>query len=136
MQLVIFGFFGIIIIILFLFAEGQGKKILGVFASLLLLMLGVWCLSDPITFETGSQTTGSNLLMKTEMSSTTNGTLSTSSTSIITLNESTNSTYSPVSQPSYSPLSFSGLIALVLFLLGLFGMLHYGLSVGSELNES
>ena len=131
MQLVIFGFFGILILVLFVFAETNGKKILGVFASLLMLMLGVWCISDAITFETGNTLLGTNTQVKTTISAGGN----TTTNSITSLNQTTNSTYTAAPAPSFSPLQFSGLIALVLLLLSLFGLLHYGLSVGREINE-
>ena len=135
MQLVIFGFFGIIILVLFVFAETNGKKILGVFASLLMLMLGVWCISDAISFETGSTLTGTNTKVLTSLAISDANSTNTTTNSITTLNQTTNSTYTAAPAPSFSPLPFSGLIALILLLLSLFGLLHYGLSVGREINE-
>jgi len=130
MQAEIAGLFGIIVILLFLFAETGGKVILGVFASLLMLLLGVWIIADPLTFKIAEHTVGTEIIQ-------TNQTIiggNTTTSSISTLNVTVNSTFVSPSNPTYIPLSYSGTVGLALALLSMFGMLHYGLRVGKEIN--
>lgn len=193
MQDIIFYFFGIIILILLVFAETQGKKILGVLASLLLLLLAVIVLTSTLTFQTGTteegvccngcfnatcadvgsvcRTTqdccgGLSCVPPSERSPLNTsvclrgycseaGALCNSSASccsgLFCLGEAGNQTCSiappgyhlvtPVyTQPTIPNLpgqfTFSTLIALFLLLVGIFGMLYYGLWVGKELRES
>jgi hypothetical protein len=130
MQIELFGLFGISIVILFVFSETPNKAIIGVFTSLLLLLLGVWVIYDPITMMSGTQLTGT----QTTVSNSTTIANYTSSTSIETRNFTTNYTYTPPANNAYTKLSYSGLIGLFLVLLSMFGMLHYGLRVGQDLN--
>lgn len=132
MQAEIAGLFGIIVILLFLFAETGGKVILGVFASLLMLLLGVWIISDPLTFKIAEHTTGTEIIQ-------TNQTIiggNTTTSSINTYNVTVNDTFVTPSKPTYIPLSYSGTIGLALALLSMFGLLHYSLRVGKEINGS
>jgi hypothetical protein len=130
MQIELFGLFGISIVILFVFSETPNKAIIGVFTSLLLLLLGVWCIYDPITMMSGNTLTG----IQTTVSNSTTIANYTSSTSIETKNLSTNFTYAPPANYAYTALSYSNLIGLFLVLISMFGMLHYGLRVGQDLN--
>jgi hypothetical protein len=130
MQAEIAGLFGIIVILLFVFAETGSKVILGVFASLLMLLLGVWIIADPLTFKIAEHTTGTETVQ-------TNQTViggNTTTNSVSTYNVTTNETFASPSNPTYIPLSYSGTVGLALILLSMFGMLHYGLRVGKELN--
>ena len=52
-----FTFFGIITLILFVFAEAANHKIIGVLASLLVIMLGLWVGGSGFYFPTGTSTT-------------------------------------------------------------------------------
>ena len=130
MQAEIAGLFGIIVILLFLFAETGGKVILGVFASLLMLVLGVWIIADPLTFKVAEHTIGTQI---TQSNQTIIGG-NTTTTSLNTYNVTVNDTFVTPSKPAYLPLSYSGTIGLALALLSMFGMLHYGLRVGKEIN--
>jgi hypothetical protein len=85
---------------------------------------------EPITFKSAEHTIGTNTVQINQ--TVIGGNTTTSETS--TYNVTTNSTYTPPSDPSYTPLSYSGLIGIVLLLLSMFGMLHYGLRVGKEIN--
>lgn len=126
----VFGLLGIIIILLFFFSETGSKAIIGVFASLLMLMVGVWAITEPITFKIAEHTTGTETIQNTQITDGGN----TTSNSIKTYNVSINSTYEPPEDPSYTPLSYSGIIGTVLVLLSMFGMLHYSLRVGKDIN--
>lgn len=130
MQIELFGLFGIITLLIFIFAEFGNKTILGVFASLLMLMLGIWVLYEPLTFKTAEYTGGTETILSSQ--TTTGGNTTTSSLNIY--NITTNSTYTSPSGPTYTPLSYSGVIGTTLVLLAMFGMLHYGLRVGQDLN--
>lgn len=130
MQAEMAGLFGIIIILLFLFAETGGKVVLGVFASLLMLLLGVWVISDPLTFKIAEHTTGTEIVQKNQ---TTVG-ANTTTSSLNTFNITVNNTYVSPSNPTYIPLSYSGTVGLALVLVSMFGMLHYGMRVGKEIN--
>ena len=126
----VFGLFGLIVFLLFVFAETQGKTMLGVFASLMMLLLGIWVIVEPIYFKVAEHITGTETTLKNETNTAGNLT----SSSIKTYNVTSNSTYVPPSDPSFTPLSYSGIIGLALVLLSMFGMLHYGLRVGKEIN--
>ena len=130
MQAEIAGLFGIIVILLFVFAETGSKVILGVFASLLMLLLGVWIIADPLTFKIAEHTTGTETV---QMNQTVSGG-NTTTNSVSTFNVTTNTTFAPPSNPTYIPLSYSGTVGLALILLSMFGMLHYGLRVGKDIN--
>ena len=126
----VFGLFGILVLLLFIFAEVGSKAILGVFASLLMLLLGVWVIFEPIMFKTAEHTTGTEISQGNQTIVGGN----TTSNSINTYNVTTNSTFTAPANPSYTPVSYSGLIGLVFVLLSMFGLLHYGLRVGREIN--
>jgi hypothetical protein len=130
MQAEVFGLFGILLILLFFFAETGGKVILGVFASLLMLLLGVWVIVEPITFKTAEHVVGTEITTTNQTSVGGNTTTHTTNT----FNVTTNETFTVPPGPSYTPVSYSGLIGMVLLLLSMFGMLHYGLRVGKEIN--
>ena len=188
MELAIFGFFGAIILILLIFAETQGKKILGVFASLVLLLLAVFVLTDKLTFQTGTIEEGAccdannqtcvsvgepcryaqDCCLSMSCSDKTgacaygectlpglacNSSSECCSGSFCFANATNASkpntcevpphgyhTVTPIlTEPAFAGLptgfTFSIVLALVLGLLGMFGLLHYGLAVGRELNE-
>jgi hypothetical protein len=111
-----FTFFGIFILILLIFAEFGKHKIIGVMASLLLIMAGIWVGGDNITFQTGSATAISE-------TATTAGNETT-----ITRTEALTNTYAPITIP-YTPIAFNILLALVLVSVGLYGTLFYALNL-------
>lgn len=188
MELAIFGFFGAIILILLIFAETQGKKILGVFAALVMLLLAVFVLTDKLVFQTGTIEEGTCCDTNNQTCSNAGVPCTYSQdcclmmscshkTGACAYNECTgpglacNSsaeccsgyfcfanatntsapntcetpphgyhTLTPVlAEPTFAGLptgiTFSTLLALVLGLLSIYGLLHYGLYVGKELNE-
>lgn len=130
MQTETFGLFGIAVLIIFIFAETPGRAILGVFASILLLLMGAWLVAEPLTFKTADHTTGTEELVQNQ---TVVGAV-TLTNAITTYNISKNATYTPPSNPVFMPISYSGLVGLALLLISMFGMLYYGLRVGEDLN--
>ena len=111
-----FTFFGIFTLILFIFAELGKHKIIGVMASLLLIMAGIWIGADNITFNTGSTTTISETSIVVD------------NTTTIDKNETLTLTSAPLTIP-YTPVAFNILLALVLISVGLYGMLFYALNL-------
>lgn len=130
MLLEAFGLVGILTLFLFIFAQLPDKAIIGVFASMVLLILGAWTLTDPIAIQSSERTIGITNLSKINMINESR----ISGSSNKTFNETTNSSYSPINIPSYVSLNFSNLISLTVIVLSMYGMLHYGLKVGRDLN--
>lgn len=133
MQLDVFMSLAIVIVVLFAYSELKGKKILGVLASLISLLLGVFVISDPIANKVGERTTGTFTEQRTTQKNITSGNFVKSSVNVV--DSPANYSYTVVSDPSVSPLPFSGLIGLILVALSIFGLLHYGMAVGRDLNE-
>jgi uncharacterized membrane protein YeiB len=115
-----FTFFGVLTLILFVFAELGKHKIIGVMASLLLIMLGVWVGLDNITFGTGSTTAITESQAAITDGNTTNTTISKT--------ETLTNTHAPITIPN-TPVAFNILLALVLISVGLYGMLFYALNL-------
>lgn len=115
-----FTFFGVITLILFVFAEAGRHKIIGVLASLLLIMAGIWIAVDNITLNTGAATVISETSTATLDGNTTTTTLA--------RNETQTTTYAPITVP-YTPVAFNVLLALILLGAGLYGMLYYALNL-------
>lgn len=116
----IITFFGILTLILFIFAELGKHKIIGVMASLLLLMLGLWVAADNITFNTGS----TSVVSETN-TATVSGNITTTD---ISKNETITFTHAPIIIP-YTPVAFNTLLAMVLIFVGLYGMVFYALNL-------
>jgi hypothetical protein len=115
-----FSFFGLLTLILFVFAELGKHKIIGVLASLLLIMAGLWVGADNITFPTGTTTTVSETNTAVVVNDTT--------TTDISKNETQLTTYAPITIP-YTVVAFNVLLALVLISVGLYGSLFYALNL-------
>jgi len=115
-----FSFFGLLTLILFVFAELGKHKIIGVLASLLLILAGLWVGSDNITFPTGTTTTVSETNTAVVVNDTT--------TTDISKNETQLTTYAPITIP-YTVVAFNVLLALVLVSVGLYGSLFYALNL-------
>lgn len=130
MLLALFGVISFLIIILFIYAQLPDKAIIGVFASLIMLVLGAWLFTDPIAIQTSSNISGENISRRFQ-SVNENIIFGTSEKSI---NITANSSYTSISAPSYFSLSLSEIIGLILASCSMFGMLHYGLIVGRDLN--
>ena len=122
----------IIIFILFIAAELACMRILGVFASLLLLMLGLMILTDGIVYKVGDITIGTDSAAKFGNYHNISGNITLNETSLTHLNQTTADMYAEMTVPY---VKFNEFIGLVLLLLSLFGMLHYGLGVGKFLNQ-
>lgn len=122
-------FFGLLILILLAFAELGKHKIIGVLASLLLIMLGLWIGLDDITFITGTNTeiTGTNSITESELwvadEYVGNQTVTTYNT-----NENLTITHAPTNIPN-TGIAFNFLISMVLILVGLYGSLYYALNL-------
>lgn len=115
-----FTFFGVITLILFLFAEAGKHKIIGVLASLLLIMAGIWVAVDNITLNTGTAT----VVSETNVAITDGNT----TTTTLAKNETLTTTYAPITVP-YTPVAFNVLLALILLGVGLYGALYYALNL-------
>lgn len=129
MQAEIFAFFGGFLILLFIFAEIGDKKILGVFASLLLLIFGIVIGVDNIAFKVGETKIINDNSAEQSTSEVVLDITSTNTTKTITGNETTTFLYaSPAAMP-YVPLGYAQLFGLCMILLSLYGMYWYGLNV-------
>ena len=120
-----------IILILFLAAQFANMRILGVFASLLLLLMGVMIYTDGIVYKVGDIVGGADTAIKDSTSNTSGNTTF--------LNESTTTYKNTTSTNSYAYMTvpyvnFGQTVGTILILLSMFGMLHYGLGVGKYLN--
>ena len=122
-----------IILILFIAAQLAEMKILGVFAALLLVLIGVIIYTDGIVYHVGTITGGSNTVLKGAATNSTGNSSYLNETAVTYLNESATNQYAYMSVPY---VDFGQVVGLVCILLGIFGMLHYGLGVGKFLNES
>jgi hypothetical protein len=122
-------FFGLLILILLAFAELGKHKIIGVLASLLLIMLAIWVGLDDITFITGTNTaiTGTNSITESELwvadEYVGNQTVTTYNT-----NENLTISHAPATIPN-TPIAFNLLLALVLLSVGIYGALYYALNL-------
>ena len=106
------AFFGILTLILFVFAELGRHKIMGAFAALLLILMGLWVGLDNITFQTGSYT----------------ATTITTTNTTITTNATLTPTYSTIAIPN-TPVAFNILLATLFIFVGIYAMLYYALYV-------
>ena len=111
---------GIGSVVLFAFAETQHKKVVGIFGSIIMIMLGVGIATDGIQMMTGiSTTTAGNQTI------TINGT---TNTTIVDVNITDTNTYyyTDLALPYGNIKDFAALLILGL---GLFALIFYGLNV-------
>jgi hypothetical protein len=146
-----FILFGAIILVCIAWAEFGKKQAFGILGSILLLVMGFWIYSDGLQIQTGQITTFSGLDNTTglanltgnhlqgENSTTTNS--STSSTTAISMNDSTASTsstsfghletttkvYADIPATPFLSLKIKDFLGLIFNLLGLAGLLYYSL---------
>lgn len=123
--------FGVLVGILTILAEGTKKPEVGVMAALLLLMLGLWVLTDGMQYKTGetvtTSITGTNPTTSTE---TVDGNVTT-----IYLNTTMNQTESATTAYVYANIpetpyfSMVTLLGLVMILLSMYGLLHYAMEI-------
>ncbi len=126
MYLELLAFFGLFLLILYVIAEGTRKPIVGAFASLLLITLGVWVIVDGLQMRTG------DVLTKNEFQNQTvsfnNATNATTTALTTTGTDTTVYVYSPVPATPYLGLQF--VLGIVLVLLGLYGATYYAMRFG------
>jgi hypothetical protein len=120
--------FALVVILLFLAASLADIPILGVFASLLLLLLGILILTNGVVYVSGTITGGDIISQAGGNSSN----FSFLNQTRITQNTTVTNTYSLLSVPY---VNFGETLGLSLILLSMFGMLHYGLGVGETLRD-
>lgn len=117
MNIQIFGFLGIIILLLVIFAEAtKSKKALGVIAGLLLIMLGLWVYSDGIQIQTGQVTT-KNINEFHDI---------TPAYDNVTITGNETITY-VMSDITLEWITFNEVMGLFLILFGVFGVIFYAL---------
>ena len=126
----VFEIFAIIIIILFLAAQFADMRVLGVFASLLMLLMGVMIITDGIVYKVGSMTSGEDTIVKDSFSNTSDNFTYLNESAITYKNTTLTNAYAKMTVPF---VDFSQTLGLILILLSMFGMLHYGLGVGQAL---
>lgn len=122
----------IIALILFIAASFASMRILGVFASLILILIGMMLITDGIVYPVGTIHGGDNTMITTNNSSIIGNVTYTNSTAITYMNTSTATTYAPM---TVSGIDFADTLGLFMVLLAMFGMLYYGLGVGKYLNK-
>ena len=122
----------LVIIILFIAASFADMRILGVLASLLLLLMGVMIITDGIVYKVGSITGGNNNVVNGGYTNISGNTTFKNESSITYLNTTTTDTYAKMTVPY---VDFGQTFGLILILLSMFGMLHYGMGVGKFLNQ-
>ena len=109
MLLELYGVFGIFIVLLFAYTEiGEKKKPVGIFATLLTLLLGIVFIISDVHYVNGS----------TQVQVTSGNTTTTVTTPVI-------ATATLPSPPFPTTTSYSGLLGLSCILLAMFGLLHY-----------
>jgi hypothetical protein len=115
-----FSFFGIITLILFVFAELGNHKIIGALASLLIIMAGMWVGLDNITFNTGN-----TAVISETQTALTDGN---STTTTIDKNETLTYTHEAITIPN-TPVAFNIFLATIFIGVGLYGFLYYALNL-------
>lgn len=126
----VFGFYSLIVIILAFFAEYSRKPIIGLFAAILLLLLGLFILADGLQFRTGDITNDITTKTGTYL---TNGTYPTNTTyeettalnEVSTTEGSTTYAYSDTDIPGFPVLS----LGIFMILLAIYGMYAYVLDI-------
>jgi hypothetical protein len=126
----VLGVLALIIIILFIAAQFADMRILGVLASLLLVTMGAMVISDGIVYKVGTITGGEDTTSTGGYSNISGNTTFMNETAITYKNTTITDSYAKMSVPF---VDFSQTIGLIFILIGMFGMLHYGLGVGKYL---
>ena len=131
MLLELAGGYTLFLLALFVYAEYFKKPALALIASILIFPLGAWVLGDGLQIESGvliaysgnNTMVGENhaLLSNTTSDSTYNETV------LMAQNETTTLLYEDIPTTPY--ISFTELIGLLCFLLGLYSMFHYALKM-------
>ena len=121
----VFAFYGIFVVLLFAFGELGQKKILGVFASLLFLILGLVVYVDNLTFSVSD----TKIISTSEQDSTETVLGITTTNKTISGNETTTRNYAPPAALPYVPLTFAQLIGLSLLLISMYGLIYYAYSM-------
>lgn len=114
----VFAFIGFFTLIMYVLAEWGKHKIVGVLASLLLLMFGIFTYYDGIMFKVSETklTTGT-------ISEPCNCTIETAHT--YDLNETTTPNYAPPAALPFIPITAAQLIGLVMFFASIYGLFYY-----------
>lgn len=127
MYLEIFALFGGIILLLFLFAEFTRQSILGVFASVLMLILSFWILTEGLYYQTGTSQFGTDItaqIENTTANNTNNITLTnTIKTISLSRNMTTINTYAPIPTTRFIKLDF--LLGFSMLLLAIYSLFRY-----------
>lgn len=112
------GFVGLIILVLFIFAEAAKKAPLGIIASVLMGILGLSIIISGLQYNAGSTIT---------MNQTENTNVIDENTSIKTISgtNTINQTYSNIPSPSSIPMDW--ILGLILVLLAVYGGLYYSM---------
>lgn len=118
MYLEVLGFAGIIVVVLAFFSETLRLPVLGIGASVLLLISGLWVLIDDVQVRTAETVTGSTILQADNVTTVQNLT--------------TAYTYSDVPPLTFGSTTwaFSWVLGLVLTLISIMGFLYYTLEQG------
>jgi hypothetical protein len=126
----IFEIFAILIILLFIAAQFSNMPILGVFAALLLMLMGIMILTDGIVYKVGASTSGDDMVYASGSTNVSGNTTYTNETVITYKNTTLTNAYAKMTVPY---VDFSSTLGLILILISMFGILHYSLQVGESL---
>lgn len=114
------GLFALLIVLLLIGTYLSNIKILGVFASMLLLIMGIWIAVDGVYIKTGELTGGQSGVF-------TNNT--TNSTTTWT-NQTATNLYSKIEIPNLIPsATFGSIVGLACILISMYGMLYFGMKL-------
>lgn len=131
MLLDLIGAYTLFLLALFVYAEYFRKPALALIASVLIFPLGAWVLGDGIQMQSGfSVALSGNNTMVGENHALLSNTTSDSTyneTQMMGQNETTTILYGDIPVTPY--ISFTELIGLLCFLLGLYSMFHYALKM-------
>jgi len=121
----------VIIILLFIAGHFGEMPILSVFASLLLIIVGIFVSVDGIVYPVGNITGGSNSAFKGGSSNISGNITFINESEITYLNETTAVMYAKMTVPI---IDFSATLGLILILLGMFFLLTYALKFAKDLS--
>jgi putative Mn2+ efflux pump MntP len=126
-----FTFYALIVILLGFFAEFSKKPVFGLFGSILLILLGIYVITDGLQLKTGETNAITQLREGTDLTdgTTDNSTYSETTTLNETITETSTTTYEYTS-PTLPGFPINSL-GLILVLLGLYSVYAYVL----EINE-
>jgi len=121
----------VIIILLYLAGHFGEMPILSVFASLLLIMLGIFISTDGIVYRVGSITGGSDQTITGSTSNASGNFTYINGTEVIYKNTTSTNAYAYMTVPY---VNFSQTLGLILILLGMFFLLTYALKFAKDLS--